>query len=108
VEDFATFDLTFAVEFVEIPANFATPAANFATRFRHISYSRYLCSIKYMRQLSKTHLLSLVFGHYKTVHALRVADETDLPHAARKVTGSWSPITTYLCYGNLVHVFDGT
>jgi hypothetical protein len=36
VEDFATFHLTFAVAFVEILANFATPAANFATRLWHI------------------------------------------------------------------------
>ena len=52
MEDFATFDLTFAVEFVEIPANFATPTANFAKKFGGISHVRYLCSIKDMHQIA--------------------------------------------------------
>ena len=108
MEDFPTFNLTFAVAFVEILANFATPAANFATRFRHISHSRYLCPTKNKRQIFKTHLLLLVCDHSKKVEALSVADNTDLPQAVRKVTGSWGPITTYLCFGNLVHVYDGT
>ena len=93
---------------MEILANFATPAANFATRFRHISHSRYLCPTKNNRQIFKTHLLLLVCDHSKKVEALSVADNTDLPQAVRKVTGSWGPITTYLCFGNLVHVYDGT
>jgi hypothetical protein len=52
--------------------------------------------------------LLLVCDHSKKVEALSVADNTDLPQAVRKVTGSWGPITTYLCFSNLVHVYDGT
>ena len=79
MEDFATFHLTFAVEFVDILANFATAAANFATRFWHISQSRYLCFIEDMRQTTKTNLLLLISGHCKTVRALGVADKIELP-----------------------------
>ena len=107
MEDFATFHLTFAVDFVEIIANFATPAANFATRSEHISHSRYLCSIEVMRQISKTHLLSLAYGHCQRAHALRVKDKSVFSQAVCKVTGNWSTITTYLCFGNLEHVYNG-
>ena len=111
MEDFATFIWTFAVDFVEVLANFATPAANFATRSEHISHSRYMCSIEVMRQISKTHLLSLAYGHFQRAHALslRVKDKSVFSQAVCKVTGNWSTITltTYLCFGNLEHVYNG-
>ena len=67
MEDIATFDLTFAEQFVGILANFAKAVANFATGLSDIFHCRYLRFTEISHRKAETRFVLVDFDCFQLV-----------------------------------------